>query len=124
MDFKIDTKSTFTTIMPLEKEISAKLTGLLHDQCEQMRQSGSKNFIIDLQQSSEIDRAAIQGLVDMHEMCYGNGVSLVFTGVHERIIAVLKENETHLLINIAPSMIEAIDIVSMEMLERDLFNEE
>ena len=27
-------------------------------------------------------------------------------------------------INIAPTLIEAIDIVSMEILERDLFNEE
>ena len=60
----------------------------------------------------------------MHEEFYGNEESLVFTGISGKILAALKQNETDLLINIAPSMIEAIDIVSMEILERDLFNEE
>ena len=124
MDFKIDTRNTFTTIMPLEKEISAKLTGLLQEKCEQMRQSGSTNFIIDLQQCTAIDKMAIPELVAMHEMSYGQGQSLIFTGINDKVMAILKEDETNLLINIAPSMIEALDIVSMEILERELYGEE
>ena len=124
MEFKIDTKETFCTITPVISVISAKLTDALWEKCGELRQSGSKNFIIDLQHCAEINEEAVEKLVVMHEDSYGLEASLVFTGVNGKILAVLKQHETDLLINIAPSMIEAIDIISMEILERDLFNEE
>lgn len=124
MEFKIDTKETFSTITPLNGTISAILTGAIGEKCGNLRQSGSKNFIVDLQHCTEIEENGGEALVAMHEEFYGNEESLVFTGVSGKVLASLKKNETDLLINIAPSMIEAVDIVSMEILERDLFNEE
>ena len=124
MDFKIDTKDTFTTIMPLEKEISAKLTGELGVKLEEMRQSGSKNFIVDLQHCEKIDENAIPELITLHEESYSREQSLVFTGINEKIISALKKDESDRLLNIAPKMIEAIDIISMEILERELMSEE
>ncbi|MCW3121128.1 MAG: anti-sigma-factor antagonist [Flavipsychrobacter sp.] len=124
MEFKIDTKETFSTITPLNGPISANLTGAIGEKCGELRQSGSKNFIIDLQHCTEIEPDAVPELVNMHEEFYGNEESLVFTAVNGKVLAVLKQDETDLLINIAPSMREAIDIISMEILERDLFNEE
>jgi len=124
MEFKIDTKDTFSVITPIADKISANLTGALMEKCAQMRQSGSKNLIVDLQYCKEIEKATVQELVQMHEDSYAQEMSLVFTAVNEKVMAALKENETDLLINIAPRMEEAIDIISMEILERDLFNEE
>ena len=124
MDFKIDTKDSFTTIMPLQNEISAKLTGELGGKLEEMRQSGSNNFIIDLNQCLLIDEDAIPDLLALHEDCYSREQSLVFTGINKNVLQALKKKETDLMLNIAPSMIEAIDIISMEILERDLLGEE
>lgn len=124
MEFKIDTKATFCTITPVITTISANLTVALGEKCEEMRQSGSNNFIIDLQHCKEIEPDAVESLVAMHEDSYARGESLVFTAVDSKIVATLKEDETDLLLNIAPRMDEAIDIISMEILERDLFNEE
>lgn len=124
MEFKIDTKDAFTIIMPLDELISAKMAGELLQKCMEMRQSGSKNFIIDLANCTEIEEKAIKDLVNLHEESYSIEQSLVFTRPNNTVMAALKKNETDLLINIAPRMEEAIDIVSMEILERDLFNEE
>ena len=124
MEFKIDTKDTFTIIKPIIEGISAKLTGELHQKWEEMRQSGSKNFIIDLSECKEIDNSAIEGLIKLHEESYSNDQSVVFTGINPKVMQALKENETDLLINVAPRMDEAIDIISMEILERDLLSEE
>jgi hypothetical protein len=60
----------------------------------------------------------------LHEKCYTNEQSLVFTGINEEVNKELKAAEVDEVINIAPTVVEAIDIVSMEILERDLFNEE
>jgi anti-anti-sigma regulatory factor len=124
IEFKIDTKDTFCTIIPIADTISAKMTGELGIKCGELRQSGSKNFIVDLQHCAGIDKTAVKELVTLHEESYGRNESLVFTGINKEVMAVLKEDETDLLINITPRMDEAIDIISMEILERDLFGEE
>ena len=124
MDFKIDTRDTFAVITPETDTITANLTDELQLTFDKMRQSGSQNFIIDFQNCANIDADAIDSLVSMHEQTYAMGRSLVYTGIKGKVLAALKENETDLLINVAPKMIEAIDIISMEMLERDLYSEE
>jgi anti-anti-sigma regulatory factor len=124
MDFKIDTRDTFSVITPVSKHISANLSDELRITIQKMRQSGSQNFIINLEHGENIEAEAIEGLVQLHEESYSMGKSLVFTGVKGEILAALKENETDEVINLAPKMIEAIDIISMELLERDLFEEE
>jgi len=124
MEFKIDTKDTFTIIMPLEDKISANLTGALIEKWEETRQSGSKNFIIDFQHSAQIEENVVDDLIAWHEKSYAMESSLVFTGINKPVLATLKKDEKDLLLNIAPRMDEAIDIISMEILERDLFGEE
>ena len=124
MNFKIDTRDTFTVITPETAEITVNFTGELQRRMEEMRQSGSQNFIIDLQHCTSLSADAIEQMIAMHEESYSGDASLVFTGVTGNVMAVLKENESDLVLNIAPKMIEAIDIISMEILERDLFNEE
>ena len=124
IEFKIDTKDTFTVITPVVQEINAILTGALHKKCIETRQSGSKNLIIDLQHCGEIDKTIMPELVKLHEESYNQEMSIVFTGISPNIMTALKMEETDLLINVAPRMDEAIDIISMEILERDLFNEE
>jgi anti-anti-sigma factor len=124
MEFKIDTKDTFTVITPVAKELNAQLADNIAAKCEEIRQNGSSNFIIDLQNATTADQHGLDALVKLHEDCYGNDRSLVFTGATAEVMRVMKENETDLLLNVAPKMIEAVDIISMEILERDLLGEE
>ncbi len=124
MEFKIDTKDTFTVITPVATELNAQLADNIAAKCEEERHNGSNNFIIDLQSVNKADEQGIAGLVKMHEDFYSNDHSLVFTGANAAVMNSMKENETDLLLNIAPKMIEAVDIISMEILERDLLGEE
>ena len=124
MEFKIDTRDMFSVITPVTDKIDANLTGLLTAECLKLTQNGSNNFIVDLQHCMTIDHASVNEFIKMHEDFYSEEHSLVFTGFSDGVMKALKENETDLLLNIAPKMEEAIDIVSMEILERDLLSEE
>ena len=124
MEFKIDTKDAFSIIVPLATTIDAKLADAIAAECRILRQNGSNCYIIDMQNLDTAPAEAIKKLVMLHEYIYSQGGSLVFTGITTAFNAILKETETSLLLNIAPTMIEATDIVSMEILERDLMGEE
>ena len=124
MEFKIDTKDIYTHITPLNGVLDANLAAALKKKLSELGQSVSYNLIIDLENCSKIDATAYGALIDLHTDWYSRGRSLVFTGVHEGIMEDLKKNNVDTALNITPTLIEAIDIVSMEILERDLQNEE
>ena len=124
MEFKIDTKESFSVITPSTDTISAKLADALKLECEYLRQIGSKNYIIDLQNIESLEENALNQIVALHEFIYGLEESLVFTNMNENILRDLRKQEADLMLNLAPKMAEAIDIISMEILERDLLSEE
>lgn len=124
MEFKIDTKPTYAIITPVTNHLNASLTEALRQKCQELAESGSDNYIIDLHNCLDADKASFDDLASLHEECYNNSRSLVFTGVSEAVLKDIKATEADEVLNITPTMIEAIDIVSMEILERDLFNEE
>ena len=124
MEFKIDTNSSYILITPISNHLDAILTASLRQKCRELTENGSQNFIIDLHNCLDADIKALVALAEMHEDCYSNEQSLVFTNIQPDVLQALKNQEIASVINIAPTPIEAVDIVSMEILERDLFNEE
>ena len=124
MEFKIDTKPSYTIITPVSERLSANLTDALRQKWEELTESGSENLAIDLQNCSDVEESAYEALVKMHEDWYSNGQSLVFTNLQPGLSKALKEQGLTDVVNIAPTMAEAADIISMEVLERDLFKEE
>lgn len=124
MQFKIDTKDSYTLITLSENVLNVKLAEILTQECINIRQNGRANIIIDLSSVSTIETDAIDQMLVMHEESYSNDDSLVFTGIHPSLLAGFKEKEADMILNIAPRLIEAIDIVNMEILERDIMNEE
>jgi anti-anti-sigma regulatory factor len=124
MEFKIDTNPTYIQITPVSNVLNANLSGELRQKWTEYTQSGSQNFVIDLKNCTTAEKDAFEGLIELHADCYSNGQSLVFTGVQDEVMQLMKETETDMAINLAPTRQEAVDIISMEILERDLFNEE
>jgi anti-anti-sigma regulatory factor len=124
MEFKIDTKENFSVITPIEAAIDEKMAQLLGETIENLRQKGSSCFIVDCMNCTSVETKAIDLLIDLNDTIYASDGSLVFTQVHAGIVNKMKDEEKDLQLNIAPQLQEAIDIIMMEKLERDLMNEE
>ncbi|MCB0698781.1 MAG: STAS domain-containing protein [Chitinophagales bacterium] len=124
MEFKYDTKPTYIVITPAGTHIDANMTASLRQNLQKTTGEGNDNYIIDLQNCSSADNSSLAQFVHMHNECYENGRSLVFTAVQDAVLQALKEGDIADEINIAPTMQEAVDIISMEILERDLLSEE
>jgi len=124
MEFKIDTKENYTHIRPKNEVLDANMAAGLTEKCTELSEAGSQNFLIDLGACQSAEPMAFEPLALLHETCYSNGQSIVFTGLQPAVSQTIKEEQMESAINIAPTEIEAIDIISMEILERDLFNEE
>lgn len=81
------------------------------------------NMIIDLSAADNMKGNISASLIALHKDMYDANASLVFTNFKEDVWQVMKQNQLHLILNTTPTMQEAIDIISMEVLERDLLDE-
>lgn len=124
MEFKIDTNENYARIAPLGTNLSVNMAAMIEEHASQLAESGCPNFLIVLSACQTGDAAAFEALVKWHVQCYSEGRSLVFTEVQDPVRKRMRELEVDEALNIAPTEIEAIDIINMEILERDLFNEE
>lgn len=124
MEFKIDTKASYTHITPLYGSLNAIMAAALAEKRTELANTGSQNYLIDLANCQDADADSVAILLQLHEDCYADGQSLVFTNISEPVMAMFKETEADQALNLAPKEMEAIDIISMEILERDLFSEE
>ncbi len=124
MEFKFDTKTTYTVITPQTDVLDNNLTGKLAELIKADYGIDSNNFIIDLQHCISADNTSLEGLLQVHDDCYTALRSFVLTGAQPEVLKLLQSNDGAGRLNIAPTMQEAVDIISMEILERDLLSEE
>lgn len=123
MEFKFDTKTTYTIITPVADVLDVNLTENLEQKITSYNVEGANNFVVDLKNCSSADNKSFSKLAELHGWCYENARSLVFTGVCSAIMSDFQQYDMTESLNIAPTYEEAADIISMEILERDLMAE-
>jgi len=124
MDFKYIYNENHTVILPGTALFTLKWADGLNSAIDNLIEEGDTGFIVDLGECNVEDIQVLQKLIEIHEHCYSEGCSLVFTNLDAANMAWIKKSDVDHKLNIAPKMQEAIDIITMEQLERDLFNEE
>ncbi len=124
MEVKFDTKTTYTVITPVAGVLDKDVTAKLAEVTAQDYGGDSNNFIIDLQYCKSADNTSLFSLRQVHDACYTARRSFVLTGLQAELRQTLQNNDETSALNMAPTMEEAIDIISMEILERDLLSEE
>lgn len=131
MPFKIDTKEKFHVIYAIQPNLPATLSDELTQTLlnylqpagiENNTQQFTQNTIIDLSAITAIDDNTANVLAHYHNEFYNSNKSFVICNANENIMSTLAALETEL--NIAPTTTEAWDIVQMEEIERELFNDE
>lgn len=124
MEFKIDTRDSYVRIAPIGEHLSVNMAAMMEERAAQLAESNPGNVLIDLSACQTADESAFEALASWHEHSYSEGRSLVFTGLQPTVMNVAKEAQLDGAINIAPTETEGIDIISMEIIERELFDEE
>ncbi len=82
------------------------------------------NIILDLKPCLSIDGEVIAGLIALHRKQYEMGYSFVITQSGKQVLSRIRGEDSDEILHLAPSFQEALDIVHMEILERDLLSED
>lgn len=69
----------------------------------------------------KMDTTGVEAILTVYQRMYDNNLSCAVTGLNNTLTATLKSAGGDML-NLAPTMAEAIDLVMMEELERELLD--
>jgi anti-anti-sigma regulatory factor len=123
MNVKIDTKEKFHVITIHEPHFTANMTEDLKETFADCTQNHVKNIILNLAEVTEMDPDAAVLLCDLQQSSYENNHSLVFCCLGKPLEKWLDDQELLELMNVTPTESEAWDIIQMEEIEREMFND-
>lgn len=124
MEVKIDTKERFHAITLPGPSISATMTEELAGCLLPYLQNDVKNLVLILKDIESIDNAAAEKLVSIQQQFYENNVSFVICEMQKQVEQFFDQLSLLEIMNVTPTESEAWDIVQMEEIERELFNED
>ena len=120
MKVKIDTREKFHVITFEEHEMTANMTESLKNLVLGFLENEPKNIILNFKEVSEIEESLLEELSDLYQLFSDQSASFVICELPEQVRKMdWVEN-----INFAPTESEAWDIVQMEEIERELFNDD
>lgn len=120
---KIDTRERFGIVSLPSGQFDRNCAGKVAAEVEFCRQN-ARSLILDCESSNGMDEETLAYLAEWHEALYADGCSFVLCGCAATIKGQFAAAELDDLLNLAPTLAEAIDIVSMEDIERELLGGE
>ncbi|MBK7288851.1 MAG: STAS domain-containing protein [Chitinophagaceae bacterium] len=124
MNVKCDTKEKFHVITVAEPSLSATMTDKMEQCLLPYLQNDVKNLVLILKDTNSIDIAAAEKLVHIQQKYYENNASFVICELQKSVEEFLDKNELLEIMNVTPTESEAWDILQMEEIEREFFNED
>ncbi|OQY95084.1 MAG: hypothetical protein B6D37_06850 [Sphingobacteriales bacterium UTBCD1] len=130
MEFKSDTKEKLHVItLPgpalsatMTEELSAFLMAYLQNDAPPADKQ-VRNLVLVFKDINTIDIAAAEAFVNVQQKFYEDNASFVICELQKPVEKFLDENELLELMNVTPTLSEAIDIVQMEEIEREMMRD-
>ncbi len=123
MKYNIDTKENFDIITPINDTFNQELAEKIHSFLSTSILK-KRSAIIDFSSIQSIENNLSQSVIDWHHEMYDSNLSFALCGMNDDVKKTLLENIESDILNITPKQIEAIDIVAMEGLERELMGDD
>lgn len=124
MNVKLETKERFHVIKMLSPLASAIMSEELNTIVKNCLKTSIKNIIIDMEMVEDLETAFAENLITLQESALEDNRSLVLFHLHKNVSQKLEDLEYADLLNITPTESEAWDIIHMEEMEREMFNDD
>ena len=121
---KTDTKEKFHVITLPGPSLSATMTEELKNCLLTYLQNDVKNVVLTLKDIQTIDNAAAETIIGIQQKFYEKKASFVVCELQKSVESFFEDNDLLDSLNMAPTESEAADIVQMEEMEREMFDEE
>jgi len=123
MKFTVDKHEKYILIKLNESKLNSLVTPQLKSELILINTEGQRNIILDLSQVKFADSSGLSSLLVGHRLCKNATVLFILCGLHEAVSRLITISQLDNVLTIVPTCEEAIDLIFMEEIEKELKKE-
>ena len=124
MKYTIDKKENYTIITIDEKKLDTSIAPDLKSEFVKLNAEGITNLILDLTNVKYTDSSGLSSILIANRLCNSSNGLLILTSLQDHVMKLITISKLESVLNILPTVEEAIDRVFLHEIERDLTNKE
>jgi anti-sigma B factor antagonist len=123
MKFTVDKHEKYVLIKLNESKLNSLISPQLKSEFILTNTEGQRNIILDLSLVKYSDSSGLGSLLVGHRICKSAEGTFIITGINDNIMRLITISQLETVLTIVPSVEEAIDLVFMEEIEKELKRE-
>jgi len=124
MKYTIDKKENYTIITIDEKKLDTSIAPDLKSEFVKLNAEGITNLILDLSNVKYTDSSGLSSILIANRLCNSSNGLLILTGLQDHVMKLITISKLESVLNILPTLEEAVDRVFLHEIEQDLTNKE
>lgn len=124
MNFDIEKHDKYTLIKVKVEKLDSNIAPSLKSELVVLNSDGVKNIIIDLSETRYCDSSGLSAILVANRLCKNAKGAFVLTGLQEPVKKLISISQLDTILSIAPSPVEAVDMLLLEEVERGMGNSE
>lgn len=123
MKFAVDKHEKYIIIKLNEPKLNSLITPQLKSELILVNTEGQRNIILDLSLVKFADSSGLSSLLVGHRLCKNAEGNFILTGLNDTVSRLISISQLETVLTIVPTSEEAIDLVFMEEIEKELKKE-
>lgn len=124
MNFTITNKDKYALVASNVEKLDTTCAPELKSELVYLNKTNVRNIIIDLAKTRYCDSSGLSALLVANRLCKGVNGSLVICALQEPVKKLIQISQLEGVLSITPTREEAVDLLYMEEVEKDLGKEE
>lgn len=123
MKFTVDKHEKYVLIKLNESKLNSLVSPQLKSELILMNTDGLRNIILDLSMVKFADSSGLSSLLVGHRICKNAEGTFILTGLSDSVARLVAISQLESVLSIVKTSEEAIDLIFMEEIEKDLKKE-
>ncbi len=124
MNFEIEKKDNYAVVKVKVEKLDSQISPSLKSELVVLNADEFSNIIIDLADTRYCDSSGLSAILVANRLCKNSGGSFILCGLQRSVSKLISISQLDTILNITPTLEEAVDFLAMDSIEKDLGSEE
>lgn len=124
MNFTIANKDKYTLVSTNVDKLDTTCAPELKSELVYLNKTNVRNIVIDMSKTRYCDSSGLSALLVANRLCKGVNGSLVICSLQEPVMKLVQISQLESVLSITPTIEEAVDLLYMEEIEKDVKKED
>ncbi len=120
MNFTIEDKGKYSLVKSTVDKLDTTCAPELKSELVYLNKTGVRNVIIDLSDTRYCDSSGLSALLVANRLCKSVNGTLIVCSLQEPVQKLVQISQLESVLSITPSLSEAVDLLFMEEIEKDV----